>query len=142
MPQSGIIPTATLRLTLPCDLHEVRGAAKRLAAFLLDQGCGQEESTDCELAFVEACNNAIQYAAPGARHLPIMIAVVCAPAEIELQVTDHTPGFDWPPQVRLPDAERERGRGLFLLRALMDETEYSRGEKANTLVLRRKRQRA
>ena len=125
-------------MALSCDLPEARRAARVVHAFLHKHRCSSAEVMDCELALVEACNNAIEYAPPEARHLPIQVQAWCDHDQIEIKVTDHTPGFEWP-RLKLPNAEAESGRGLFLIRKLMDHSEYRRGEGQNVLLLRKRR---
>src|ERR1044071_7094075 len=119
-----------LRLSLACDLTEVRPAILGVHGFLAEQGLAPAELTDCEVALAEACNNAINYA----RELSetIEIEVTCNPKRVELRVNDHTPGFIWPGRVELPDPESERGRGLYLIQSLMDGAEYFRGVGSNS----------
>lgn len=128
------------RVELPCRLDEVRRAVGKVSDFLLKQGCARAGVTDCELALVEACNNAVAYATLGRLAQPVLIEVTCEERAIEIRVVDHTAGFDWPQRVELPATEAERGRGLFLIRSLMDEAHYLRGREQNTLVLRKKKQ--
>lgn len=130
--------TSTFRLTLRCDLTAVRAAAAALRGFLTEQGCGEEDLLDCELALVEACNNAIQYASERARALPVLVEAGRTSTEVEIRVTDHTPGFDWPAQPMLPAPESEHGRGIYLIHSVMNDTAYFRGHGENTLVMRRK----
>jgi serine phosphatase RsbU (regulator of sigma subunit)/anti-sigma regulatory factor (Ser/Thr protein kinase) len=130
---------AALRVWLPCRLAEVRPAAVRVSEFLAEQGLAGQEVGVCELALVEACNNAVQYASPPGRGAPIAVDVRCDTAAVEMQVQDHTVGFEWPAQFDLPGPEQERGRGLFLIRSLMDGASYFRGDGANCLLLRKKR---
>ena len=56
-----------LRLTLACELTEVRPAILAVRGFLAEQGLALQELTTCELALAEACNNAINYASPAAK---------------------------------------------------------------------------
>jgi anti-sigma regulatory factor (Ser/Thr protein kinase) len=65
--------------------------------------------------------------------------VLCDRNEVELRITDHTPGFDWPDRSTLPDPETESGRGLYLIRALMDYANYLRSPGENVLVLKKTR---
>jgi serine phosphatase RsbU (regulator of sigma subunit)/anti-sigma regulatory factor (Ser/Thr protein kinase) len=129
----------SLRLLLACDLADVRPASQVLRNFLAGQGIPEEELTPCELALAEACNNAIQYARPAARHQPVAVEASCDPAWIEFRVEDHTPGLEWPRKFEVPDPHRESGRGLFLIHSLMDEVSYLRGRLGNCLVMRRRR---
>ena len=129
-----------MRLAMPCELSAVRAAAEGVHQFLETHGCSEREVTACELALVEACNNAIQYARPGERKAPVVIDALCGPEEIEIRVTDHTAGFDWPAETALPEFGSERGRGLFLIRKMTDSAQYLRGVPTNTLVMRKKRE--
>jgi len=130
-----------LRLSAACSLAEVPHVAQAAHRFLAEEGCAETEIMDCEIALVEACNNAVQYAAATARGLPLGLEISCRKTEIELRVTDHTPGFDWPKAATLPDSDREHGRGLYLISSLMDEAQYLRKRGENVLVLRRRRER-
>src|SRR3954462_13025994 len=130
------------RLELPCDLTQVRDGVRAVHHFLTEQGCGESDWSACELALVEACNNAIRYVADKHRRRPVVIEAICEATELELRITDHTPGFDWPPEPTLPDEESEHGRGLFLIRRLMDYANYFRSPDGNILVLQKKRSRS
>lgn len=131
---------AVLRVSLSCELGEVRLATLVVRQFLTEQGLTHAELMACELALAEACNNAVSYATDAGRHLPIEIETLCDAQRLELRVRDHTAGFDWPPSMELPPRDSERGRGLYLIRSLMDRVEYLRGRSHNCLVLQRERQ--
>lgn len=128
-----------LRLSLAGDFAQVRLAADQVQKFLLWHRCGEQARSDCELAVVEGCNNAIKHTSPDARHQPVLVEVSVDQTEIELRITDHGPGFCWPQTAELPAPEHESGRGLYLIRRLMDSANYVRGADQNTLVLRKKR---
>jgi anti-sigma regulatory factor (Ser/Thr protein kinase) len=97
----------SLQFEFTCDLVQVPSAGQKLHSFLAANGCSQTEAADCELALVEACNNAIQHARPEQRREPVRVQALCATKQIELRIIDHTAGFDWPDQARLPDVDRE-----------------------------------
>src|SRR5215212_5050464 len=130
---------AALRLRLECDLSKVRQASAQMKAFLVDQGFSSAELDACELAVVEACNNAIKYASNAGRNEDVLLDVICGRNELEIRVNDHTDGFDMPDEVKLPDFEKESGRGLYLIDSLMDDVTYLRGRKENVLVMRKMR---
>lgn len=137
MPDSGASRPATLRFALPCNLSHVRNASQTVHQFLAEQGCGEEILTACDLALVEACNNAIQYAPESVRNRPVIVEAICNSGRLEIRITDHTRGFDWPEKIELPTPDSESGRGLFLIQSLMDSVLYLRGPGENTLVLRK-----
>ena len=128
-----------LRMNLGGDFSRIRTAAERVKRFLEDHGCEDGARADCELAVVEGCNNAIKHAYPKGLRQPVLLEVQVEPDQIELRIIDHGSGFVWPASVKLPDPENESGRGLYLIRVLMDYAAYMRGPKQNTLVLRKYR---
>ena len=128
-----------LKIMLPPDLAAVRQASITARQFLRTHRVAEEIAAACELALVEACNNAILYATDAARSTAVELRV-CSEADwLEMQVIDHTDGFDWPAHLELPDPDSEHGRGLFIIQSLMDETAYLRGLKENRLIMRKQR---
>jgi serine phosphatase RsbU (regulator of sigma subunit)/anti-sigma regulatory factor (Ser/Thr protein kinase) len=131
---------ATLRVQIDCDLSKVRQASAHMKMFLADQGFSRGDLDGCELAVVEACNNAIKYVGSEGRCREVGLEVVCGKSDLEIRVTDHTSGFVLPKEIQLPDFEKESGRGLYLINSLMDEVTYLRGREENCLVMRKKRE--
>jgi sigma-B regulation protein RsbU (phosphoserine phosphatase) len=132
----GASRPALLRLTIPCDIAEVRPAAQEVAAFLAGQGCNADEMSSCGIALAEACNNAISYAPSESRSFPVSIEVLVNTDAIEVRITDHTRGFDWPADVTLPQPGSESGRGLFIIHSVSDRAGYLRGQDHNVLYYR------
>ena len=116
-------------LEVPSDLTLV-GDAVDLAAQHCDVGVLSPRRLQFNLrtALAEALANAITY---GNRHDPsklVHIEIDCGPDAVRIEVADDGSGFD-PSQVPDPTApeflEREGGRGLFVLRHLVDAIELS-----------------
>src|SRR4051812_32704820 len=84
-----------LKLSLACDLASVRPACLSAVEFLAVQHVHPDHLGACELALVEACNNAILYARSDSLQFSIDIELVCQPPLLEMQIIDHTDGFDW-----------------------------------------------
>lgn len=131
-------PSPGLDLELRCDFPSIRQGAESLRIFLKAHGFPEKDVWACELSFVEACNNIVQHSPSRDYARPLSIQVSCRPAEVELQIRDESPGFDFPESADLPSGEAERGRGLFLIRSLMHQVEYVRGEGRNRLTMKRK----
>lgn len=76
----------------------------------------------------EALSNAMLYGNRGDRHRTVTVHASFSRDEIVVRVTDEGPGFD--PE-RVPDPttpanrRRTRGRGIFLIRRLMNRVEYN-----------------
>jgi len=92
---------------------------------------------DLLTALVEAADNAVLYgrAAAGKPNV-IDTKVIWTEEAVEIQLIDNGPGFRpnldrW----ELPDLMSERGRGVFLMRALVDEVTYPPLESGTKCVL-------
>src|SRR5438046_1210807 len=81
--KSAVIPGGTactgvlFRQALPCELSAVRDAALAARNFLGIHGVPEEDLMACELALVEAANNAVLYAAAQGRKKPVELEVLC-----------------------------------------------------------------
>jgi len=126
---------------MACDLESVHSTALALRQFLTSGGCTQAEVADSELVVVEACNNAVLHVGSAGANQSIAVEARCDAEQIEISVTDHTEGFDWPQCVDLPEPESEGGRGLYLIQALTDTARYIRSPVGNTLILCKRRHR-
>jgi serine/threonine-protein kinase RsbW len=91
---------------------------------------------DIRLCFEEALINAMKYGNCLDRAVDVRIGVEASPSEVRLSVEDQGEGFN--PE-KLDDCTqsenltRNRGRGVFLIRKLMDALEYN--SKGNKLVM-------
>src|SRR5439155_19066708 len=65
------VPSASFSYALACELSAVREAAAAACRFLVSQGVCEEDVMACELALVEAANNAILYAQQSSRQKPV-----------------------------------------------------------------------
>lgn len=142
MPSPSFQPIrpATLRLAFAPNAASARAVAAEIRSFLARQGVSDRELFSCELCLAEAANNAVEYADRSAAPAEPVAEALFTPEEIELRVTDHTTGFDLPARVAPPPPHSERGRGLFIIKSVMDEVRYLRGAGENILIMRKRRQ--
>ncbi len=129
----------SLRLETACEFSAVRAAVAQVQSWLAEKRLSADDLGAWELALMEGANNAVKYAPPAAQKLPVVIEISCGERDVEARITDHTAGFDWPAEVKLPEDESESGRGLFLMKSLTDRAVYFRHPGENILVLRRAR---
>jgi serine phosphatase RsbU (regulator of sigma subunit)/anti-sigma regulatory factor (Ser/Thr protein kinase) len=129
----------SLRVETACEFSAVRAGVARVCAWLGELGASEAELGAWELALIEAGNNAVKYTPPAARKKPVVIEISAGADDLEARVTDHTAGFDWPAEIKLPAADAECGRGLYLMKSLSDGIFYLRSPGENVLVLRRAR---
>jgi serine/threonine-protein kinase RsbW len=123
---------------LPSDLR----AIERFVESLVDQGRRIGFNPDrlrlnLRVGVSEALSNAMLYGNHQDPHKLVRIHARFSPTEITVRVTDEGRGFD---PSRLPDPTlpanilRTRGRGIFLIRRLMDEVRYN--ETGNSVEMR------
>ena len=128
------------RLDFPATLDDARDAVRSVIQWLSDHHILGDECQQWELVLAEAANNAVLYLTPEQARLTVRIESALSEDDIEVRITDHTSGFDWPEQVKLPeDDESEHGRGLFIISSLTDHVSYLRGQGHNVLCLRSRR---
>jgi serine phosphatase RsbU (regulator of sigma subunit)/anti-sigma regulatory factor (Ser/Thr protein kinase) len=128
-----------LRVETACEFSAVRAGVRQICAWLGELALPEADLGAWELSLIEAGNNAVKYAPPDARRRPVSFELSAGIRDVEARVTDHTPGFDWPEEIALPEPDAEHGRGLYLMKSLTDEVFYLRHPGQNVLVLRRAR---
>jgi len=127
-------------LELPNDISAIETAVERAV-----HCCTSARLTRNRLMFnfrvglTEALSNAILYGNGGDPQKRVRVELRVRSGEVRARVTDEGDGFDpdTVPDPRLPEnIPRPDGRGIFLMRALMDEVHYNELGNSVTLVLR------
>jgi serine/threonine-protein kinase RsbW len=129
-----------LVLELPNDLRQIEHAVEyvmnRCAAC---QAHGRKLRLNLRVALSEALSNAMLYGNGKDPRKRVRVEVIVGKNEITARVTDEGRGFDHNeiPDPTTPDnLEKAGGRGLFLMRELMDEVHYNERGNQVTLVLK------
>jgi serine phosphatase RsbU (regulator of sigma subunit)/anti-sigma regulatory factor (Ser/Thr protein kinase) len=118
-----------LNLRLPADPNELSGLRHRLERFLIRHGVPETDAFDVTLAVSEATANAIEHPiAPTEQMISIEVAV--QPDEVVATIRDTG---RW----RTAGDQRQRGRGLALIRVLTDLSVES-GGRGTAVTLRRR----
>ncbi len=116
-------------IELPSDPAALAGLRRRLRRWLELRGLAEEERYDAVLAVSEACNNAIEHAyrtKPGTIHLRLEHGEGALAICIEDRGGWHT-----------PTPSTARGRGIPLIRAVMDRTTIHHDERGTSVTLSR-----
>jgi serine/threonine-protein kinase RsbW len=116
------------RLSIPLVRHVVRAA-------MVEAGVARRCSDDIQVALSEACTNAVDHSG-GAEEFRVRFEMRDRLATIEVE--DGGGGYD-PGAVGPPDPMRERGRGLALMRQMVDMLVIGSGPGCGTVVVMRKR---
>ena len=122
-------------LTIPSDLR-LLGLARAFITAVCDVAGLDEATTDAVvLACDEATNNVMRHAHQDNPDAPIQIQCLVQPDGIEILLLDEGQPFDISAVPHLDPSElRVGGRGVFLMRSIMDELSCQpRGERGNTL---------
>jgi serine phosphatase RsbU (regulator of sigma subunit)/anti-sigma regulatory factor (Ser/Thr protein kinase) len=122
---------------LDADLTGLSAARLALGTWLVDQGADEGTCRDVVLAASEAVANAAEHGLAGAPGAVVEMEVhlerqLGAPAEVVVSVAD---AGEW----RAPAVRLERGRGLTIMRALVDDLAVETGP-GTRVVLRRRLQ--
>lgn len=90
------------------------------------------------VSLTEAVNNAIVHGNKSNARKKVVVVCHCMPDELVITVSDQGKGFDLE-KVENPLADenllRTSGRGIFLMRTLMDRVEYEMSKKGVTVTL-------
>ena len=127
-------------VTLPADVKCLGTVRRVVEAAAQSAGLPADHVYEVVLAVHEACANVIQHAYAGRPGGTFTVACHRQPGGLEVRVRDQGKPFDIQAAAELPPDElREGGRGVFLIRRLMDEVDSRRGaDGANELRLFRR----
>jgi anti-anti-sigma factor len=106
------------------------GVRRRLGAWLSGLGMGEQDRVGVMVAVGEACANAAEHAYQGSEAGPMsVIAHVDVDGMLTVTVRDEG---TWRPPDRDPG---DRGRGLLIMRQLVDTVMFEEGERGTTVTL-------
>ncbi len=112
--------------TVPIVRHVCRDALRGLGVAV---GC----IADIEVAVTEACSNVLRHAV--STHGEYEVQVSIGPRKCEIRVMDTGAGFDAQLFEEQAHGTAEGGRGIFLMRALVDDLRFVARPEAGTIVL-------
>lgn len=127
----------TLTLELPRDQLSVPVVRRLLGQALGVLGVEQEVTADLELALTEACTNVLEHSEDGSEYA---VTARVFDTTCVLEVVDHGKGFNATGQGRTDAASSaEGGRGIQLMRALVDRVDFDPADGQGTRVRLEKR---
>jgi len=120
----------SVRLNLPREVDSVPAVRRVLRCALSAFHVNREDGDDLELALTEACANVVRHAT-GADGIEVRLDV--AEDRCAIDVADNGAGFD-ADAVADPQPGSERGRGLFLIKALSDNVRMQSTPRRGSLI--------
>ena len=112
----------------------VRGIAR-------DAGLDEMDASQVELAVVEGVNNAIEHAYRNLAGRRVEVMVGVAGRRLTIEIADRGQAMQWEVECAAAEARAaadplaDGGRGLMIMRELMDEVGYRSGDGRNVLSL-------
>ena len=130
----------TRELVIPNEPQRTRDVRQFVADFLADLRAPVETSYDVLLAVGEAAGNAAKYGARKEARTELRVRCVLEGAAARFVVADEGPGFDLSALESRgsPDPLASGGRGIFLMKELMDEVEVDTSSNGTTVTMTRK----
>ena len=129
-----------LVLELPNDIRSIEHAVEYVTRHC--SSCSEYArrlNLNFRVGLTEALSNAMLYGNNSDPEKSVRVEVTITNDEVSVRVTDQGVGFDpeLVPDPTLPDnISKPGGRGIFLMKALMDEVEFNERGNSVTLVLR------
>ncbi|MBX2992797.1 MAG: ATP-binding protein [Bacteroidetes bacterium] len=128
----------TIRMTLPSNPKSI----KRVEGFIHKIGkhahLDEIQTNKLMVSLTEAVNNAILHGNKADAKKKVAVVCLCLPDELVITIADEGKGFKLS-NVKNPLEDenllRTSGRGIFLMRTLMDRVEYEIDKKGSTVTL-------
>jgi serine/threonine-protein kinase RsbW len=120
-----------LTLCLPRDTQTVPLVRHLIGSTLQEFGVTLETRSDIELAVTEACANVVDHSQVEDEY---EVKVAVNQERCEIRVVDSGHGFDFSSLGEGSDPTDERGRGVQLMRALVDKIRFESEPEAGTIV--------
>lgn len=117
------------RVLYPSTRETINEAVELILEVARQCGCGTDQEADLEIALREALANAVIHGNDEDERKNVFVRCYGADAMTLVLVRDEGRGFE---PSSIPDPRKtdrlqlDHGRGLFLMRALMDQVEYRR----------------
>ena len=124
--------TITFSLCLPRDSASVPVVRRLLGGSFQELGVESECLADIQLAVTEACSNVLHHASGTDDEYEVTVEM--KDAECAISVTDSGRGFDHTTLEADAHPSDESGRGIQLMRALVDKVEFTSREQVGTVV--------
>jgi serine/threonine-protein kinase RsbW len=124
------------KLSIASDPKKIRHAVDEVITMLIALQAGESDTFDIRLCLEEALINAITYGNRFDKRLEVLIDFTCIDNKISISIEDRGNGFN---HNKIPDPTKEEnllmgnGRGIFLIRHLMDDVRFNK--KGNRLTM-------
>lgn len=126
---------------IPSILNELVTVEKLAEKVADEHGLSDEDKDNVAIAVTEAVNNAIVHGNGGIKSKKVHVEFTVVGKELKISVMDEGGGFD-PSTLGNPLAPenllKESGRGIFILKSLMDKVNFSFSPKGTKITMIKK----
>ena len=123
-------------IEIPSENRYIRKVSSDILSALSHYGVGESRLFDIKLCVEEAVRNAIMHGNRFDEKLRVKVSYLIADGRINIEVEDEGAGFD-PAKIPNPtdkgNITKESGRGICLIRRLMDRVEFNK--KGNKILM-------
>lgn len=124
-------------ITIPSSPDKISVVDEFLEDWLRKRGVAENTIADLAIAITELVNNAINHGNKQREGKKVTLTLRYGDGEIEASITDEGEGFD-PEDIPDPLAEenllKEIGRGIFIVKSLMDDFRYTSRPEGGTMI--------
>ncbi|MFC1703963.1 ATP-binding protein [Candidatus Omnitrophota bacterium] len=126
-----------LTFSLPSKKESAKVGSKKILSFLKDFQIDKKLLFNIRLCCEEAIINAVKHGNQSKESLSVEVALKKEKDRIQISVKDQGPGFNF---AAIPNPTSEdnlvklSGRGIYLIRQLMDEVNYADGGSRITMI--------
>jgi serine/threonine-protein kinase RsbW len=125
-------------ITIPSEEKYVAAVDDFVEDFLRKQGTDESVIADIAISVSELVINAISHAGKSSPDKTVVVEVTKTDGEVKITVSDQGPGFN-PDEIADPLADenllKETGRGIFIVRSLMDTVDIKTSEHGTTVTI-------
>ena len=124
----GTTNSKVLEFRIPADTRYVSMVRRGIRSLAESAGFAREEVADVEVAVSEAITNSVVHGSPDPGAADVVVKCRTCGDFLVVEIEDRSPAECLPPSRNPCDPGQERGRGIMMMRALMDECDDCRTE--------------
>ena len=125
-------------ISIPASLKYLTDVDEFVEGFLRRSGAEESAIADIAISVSELINNAVAHGSTSSPDQPIVVTINRTDGLIKIGVSDPGGGFD-PDSIDDPLADenllKEAGRGIFIVRSLMDSVDIETSERGTTVII-------
>jgi len=126
------------RIIIPSSLNYLREVDEFVEQKLREEGVSPSLVTDIAISVTEVVTNAVCHGNKNDCGKKVTVSLEINKKQVAVRITDQGPGFD-PGHLANPLAEenllKDAGRGIFIVRSLMDEVKFEIAPDSGTTVI-------